>query len=262
MNSNNSDRSTWYAVSGGSDLPIGSARAVMLNDEDIVIWRSNAGVVHAWQNRCLHRGMRLSFGQVRGNQLTCRYHGWMFDSAGQCTYMPAQPDLKPAVSLCVKRYGCAERKGLIWMNIQSTESESLDAALQCDNDNPSWLFCKSLFVDIKESELQTHLKRINFPIYSAADNAGKFKVIDKPVTMAAAKSSPRHEQMYMTLHPLSDSRTALHICISKTSASSQETSKLLYYQSWARRLRWFLNNPDQDYDGLHPFIRSEDTSVT
>ena len=55
----------------------------MVNGEDIVIWRSVSGEARAWENRCIHRGMRLSFGQVRGEQLSCRYHGWLFDLNGQ-----------------------------------------------------------------------------------------------------------------------------------------------------------------------------------
>jgi len=50
-------------------------RAVLMqpggNDLDIAVWRSVSGVVNAWENRCPHRGMRLSHGFVRGESLAC-----------------------------------------------------------------------------------------------------------------------------------------------------------------------------------------------
>ena len=57
------------------DLEEGSVRAVALLDEDVAVWRGRNGSVRAWRNRCPHRGMRLSFAQVRGDRLSCRYHG-------------------------------------------------------------------------------------------------------------------------------------------------------------------------------------------
>ena len=61
---------------------------------EIVLWRDEAGASHAWEDRCPHRGMRLSFGFVRGNHIACLYHGWQYDTAGQCRYIPAHPNLE------------------------------------------------------------------------------------------------------------------------------------------------------------------------
>jgi phenylpropionate dioxygenase-like ring-hydroxylating dioxygenase large terminal subunit len=32
------------------------------------------------ENRCLHRGVRLSIGVNDGRELTCQYHGWRYSS--------------------------------------------------------------------------------------------------------------------------------------------------------------------------------------
>ncbi|MGB1508948.1 MAG: Rieske (2Fe-2S) protein, partial [Paracoccaceae bacterium] len=37
-----------------------------VNGKDVVVWRSTSGKLSAWENRCPHRGMRLSHGFVRG----------------------------------------------------------------------------------------------------------------------------------------------------------------------------------------------------
>src|SRR6478735_7262180 len=43
----------------------------------------------------------------------CDYHGLVFNSAGRCTYMPAQKTINP--SACVRSYPVAERHRLVWL---------------------------------------------------------------------------------------------------------------------------------------------------
>ena len=250
MMSENIAHANWYAVSGSSDLPSGSARAVMLNGEDIVIWRSQNGVVRAWKNRCLHRGMRLSFGQVRGEQLTCRYHGWMFDHAGQCTYMPAQPSLKPVSSLCMESYSCAERNGLIWVNLQNGNVNNLDNTLSRNAKENTWLFCKSLFVNIEALTLKDRLSAIALQCFAEPHETYALQEIDDTIIFG---TSTNLDQVCLALHPLNSTRTAIHLCITKSAGAQTDKSKLLHYQRWSQRLRWFLKNPVAEYDGVHPF---------
>ena len=65
------------------------------------MWRDSDGVAHVWEDRCPHRGMRLSLGFVRGDQIACLYHGWRYDAAGQCRYIPAHPQLTPPETIRV-----------------------------------------------------------------------------------------------------------------------------------------------------------------
>lgn len=57
---------------------------------------------------CPHRGMRLSLGFIRGDQVACLYHGWHYD-AGQCRYIPAHPQLTPPETIRVQAFETAER---------------------------------------------------------------------------------------------------------------------------------------------------------
>jgi phenylpropionate dioxygenase-like ring-hydroxylating dioxygenase large terminal subunit len=83
--------------------------SVRLLDQDIVLFRSRGGVA-AFFDRCPHRGMRLSRGQVRDDNLVCPYHGWSFYSDGTGR-SPGNPDLK-----CnILAFNTAERYGLVWM---------------------------------------------------------------------------------------------------------------------------------------------------
>ena len=89
---------------------------------DVAVWRSARGVVCAWENRCPHRGMRLSYGFVRGESLACAYHGWHYNCSGQCHYIPAHPELTPPQSIRPIIFGVTEYAGLLWVD-PSSESQ-------------------------------------------------------------------------------------------------------------------------------------------
>ena len=104
----------WMAVANAND--ISQPTRVSVLGEDLVIWRSETGV-HAFRDLCIHRGTALSLGKVSKNQLVCPYHGWHFDTAGQCTFIPAQPDLPIPTKARAFSYPCEEKYGLIWVSL-------------------------------------------------------------------------------------------------------------------------------------------------
>jgi 5,5'-dehydrodivanillate O-demethylase len=59
--------------------------------EDFTLYRGEAGAPHLLAFRCAHRGTQLSTGWVEGDDLRCFYHGWKYDSGGQCIEQPAEP---------------------------------------------------------------------------------------------------------------------------------------------------------------------------
>ena len=157
----------WHAVAGMSDLPEGTARAVALLGEDIAVWRGESGSVQAWRNQCPHRGMRLSFGQVRGDRLSCRYHGWQFDTAAQCKFMPAHRKMTPPATVCVPSYGCREANGLIWVQL-ADDGAAFDDLAAAGGLETGTLFCKSIFVDGAHDVLADLLVGACFPPFSRA----------------------------------------------------------------------------------------------
>jgi phenylpropionate dioxygenase-like ring-hydroxylating dioxygenase large terminal subunit len=95
----------------GAEAPI----PAVVGGVEIVLWRGPDGAVRAWEDRCPHRGMRLSFGFIRGEHLACLYHGWRWRADGGCAHIPAHPDLDPPATLRVNAFACAERDGLVWL---------------------------------------------------------------------------------------------------------------------------------------------------
>jgi nitrite reductase/ring-hydroxylating ferredoxin subunit len=107
----------WFPVGRGAEVVSRHIAQTQLLGEEIAVWRDDAGGLNAWQNRCPHRGVRLSIGTNTGTELRCQYHGWRFASgSGQCSVIPAHPTQKPASSVRVKTYAVTERYHLVWIN--------------------------------------------------------------------------------------------------------------------------------------------------
>jgi len=111
-------------VSGAGFHPVASSRDLVarhvfqacLSGQEIALWRADDGTVNAWENRCPHRGVRLSLGVNLGDRLMCRYHGWRYDSgSGACSHIPAHPEGPIPATLCARRFLVAEAGGLVFV---------------------------------------------------------------------------------------------------------------------------------------------------
>ena len=105
----------WIAVALGRDLPPGTALPVVLDGTELVLWRSESGRIALWTDRCPHRGMRLSFGFVRGETLACLYHGWRYGTDGRCGSIPAHPDQTPASAIHATAHPVVEVDGFVFV---------------------------------------------------------------------------------------------------------------------------------------------------
>ncbi|MEP4194746.1 MAG: Rieske (2Fe-2S) protein [Aliishimia sp.] len=110
----------WIAVGLSADIPRGLVMPSRVNGTELAIWRNTSGLMHAWADRCPHRGMRLSHGFVRNDTLSCIYHGWQYDNDGACRKIPAHPNLAPPKTLCATTYPCREQDGVIWVSLTDT----------------------------------------------------------------------------------------------------------------------------------------------
>jgi len=79
----------WYVVAKSGDLPRGAVRAVKALGRELVVWRGEDGQVRCLEDRCPHRGARISLGGVTGSDLACHYHGVTLDGEGRIVRVPA-----------------------------------------------------------------------------------------------------------------------------------------------------------------------------
>ncbi|WP_176080663.1 Rieske 2Fe-2S domain-containing protein [Paraburkholderia tropica] len=92
MDERRQEPARWYALCAAGALDKGAIHRTELHGEGLVVWRADDGRVNVWEDRCPHRGVRLSLGHHRGDTLQCQYHGWRFASGeGACRAVPAHP---------------------------------------------------------------------------------------------------------------------------------------------------------------------------
>jgi phenylpropionate dioxygenase-like ring-hydroxylating dioxygenase large terminal subunit len=104
----------WFAVAWSREIKPEQPVSRRVLGRDVVLWRSSDGI-HCWLDLCMHRGARLSLGQVRGDCLVCRYHAWEYNASGQCVRIPAHPQQKPPLKARAQTYHVRERYGMVWV---------------------------------------------------------------------------------------------------------------------------------------------------
>jgi phenylpropionate dioxygenase-like ring-hydroxylating dioxygenase large terminal subunit len=96
--------------------PNGDPVRVRMLGEDLIAWRDTNGAPSFIANNCPHRGASLFFGRNEESGLRCVYHGWKFDTAGQCIDMPNEPaesDFRTRVRAVA--YRGADAGGITWI---------------------------------------------------------------------------------------------------------------------------------------------------
>lgn len=66
----------WYVIARARDLRRGQVRSVTLAGQELVVFRTAAGVLGALDAHCPHMGANLAHGRVRGEHLECALHCW------------------------------------------------------------------------------------------------------------------------------------------------------------------------------------------
>jgi nitrite reductase/ring-hydroxylating ferredoxin subunit len=111
---------SWHPVAATDDLVARHVYHGLLLAQELAIWRDDDGAVNIWENRCLHRGVRLSIGTNEGRALKCAYHGWRYATqSAACLAIPAHPATTPARAIAARRYPVVERYGLVWSSLAS-----------------------------------------------------------------------------------------------------------------------------------------------
>ena len=110
----------WYVVGVSADVAPGEVRTVHYLGQEIVLFRTAAGVLSALDRTCPHLGAHLGGGRVDGDCLRCPFHRWAFDGQGRCTDVPYAPKIPPRAA--VRAWPLREQNGLVFVH------HSLDGA--------------------------------------------------------------------------------------------------------------------------------------
>ena len=101
-------RNRWYLIASSAEIgqePVGMTRL----SENIVLWRDPSGSINAIEDRCPHRGVKLSIGDVVDGLLRCAYHGVEVDGYGKVEHVPALPGCPLEGRTVLKHYPIIEQ---------------------------------------------------------------------------------------------------------------------------------------------------------
>jgi phthalate 4,5-dioxygenase oxygenase subunit len=110
-------RRYWIPALMSSELPQADCPPVRVKllSERMIAFRDSSGKLGLTDEFCAHRGVSLWFGRNEENGLRCPYHGWKYDTTGQCVDVPSEPaESGYCKKIKLKAYPLVERGGILW----------------------------------------------------------------------------------------------------------------------------------------------------
>lgn len=195
------------------------------------MWRADDDFVNVWENRCLHRGVRLSIGTNDGSELKCRYHGWRYAnrSAG-CTYIPAHPADAPARTICNRVFPAVEKYGLVWSGEEPTDAPP--AVVILDAGTPFGL--RNLPVNASAALTIEHLGRHRFqPSDALSQDSAKTTTDasdDYSVTLTStAQRSGSTSSVVFFVQPVDSNRSVIRPVLAVSPADQDQFAVLQHH---------------------------------
>jgi nitrite reductase/ring-hydroxylating ferredoxin subunit len=222
----------WHPVGLSHSIEAGSYAGTRLFDQELVVWRDTSGMAHVWEDRCPHRGMKLSFGFVRGDHIACLYHGWQYDRGGYCQYIPAHPDLEVPKTFKVSVYLTQEQGGMIWTTLSGNPPP-----LPADFDQAVPL--RSLYLDGSAEAAIAGLGIRRLIPFASQDPAD---TIVRRLTETLYLVSTGDDRLLIGIQAISERRTALHLTICG-SPELYEGAGQSHFVDWALQLRRVIEQP-------------------
>ena len=109
------DPNYWYVVEEVRRVKPGTVQEVVFWKHSIALFRGTDGAFHAIENRCAHRQLKLSIGDVHGCKLVCAYHGWEYGGEDRPAGVPYDGDGRSFPQLALRTYPVKVRYGLVWL---------------------------------------------------------------------------------------------------------------------------------------------------
>jgi phenylpropionate dioxygenase-like ring-hydroxylating dioxygenase large terminal subunit len=115
----------WYIVALSGELR-GAPIARTLFGMPLVLFRGEDEAPGAMLDRCAHRNVPLSPGQVVGGRLQCPYHGWQYDTGGVCRFVPSLTGPSEGKARRVPAFATREEAGFIWVYATAGETPEIE----------------------------------------------------------------------------------------------------------------------------------------
>lgn len=130
-------RRTWLKVATDWEIPENGdykVKEMPVVDTSLLIVRGKDGKVRAFHNVCTHRGNKVvptqdfeTFGKARAGVLSCRFHGWVFNTDGPLRAVPLEGGFGSLDKVCLglKEVACDIWEGFVFVNFAAQPEQSL-----------------------------------------------------------------------------------------------------------------------------------------
>lgn len=108
-------RDKWYALCPSGTVEAGELTHLERAGEQLLLWRDAAGTVHVQEDRCPHRGARLSLGVHMGDRIACNYHGLQLDGHGTVVSVPGSPGCALEGRRALRTFPAREHAGAVFV---------------------------------------------------------------------------------------------------------------------------------------------------
>lgn len=238
---------TWFPIATSADLPKRHIFHGQLLGQELAAWRANDGFVNVWENRCLHRGVRLTIGTNLGNALKCRYHGWVYENrSAACTYIPAHPANAPPTTVKNVTYNGLEQYGLVWACLKSTGNQPPVFELS----DSAQLVLRSIPVRASAPLVAETLMEYRFAPNGNIDAGSKsidvsIEPLEPFVLKALSRKAGVERIVMLFVQPVEQYRSIIHGLVLGTVAPDARLAILLHHNAKMKRIRDALESNDR-----------------
>jgi len=176
-------KNQWYVVLESNEVktkPVGVTRL----SEKLVFYRDSKNTVHCLKDKCVHRGVKLSLGDVHADHLLCPFHGFEYNSEGKVDVIPAYgrsydvPDRYK-----VSYYKTFETQGFIYIYFGNPENITLEPSFFADLDDSFTYGTMNEVWPVHYSRaIENQLDVVHLPfVHRTTIGKGEKYVVDGPV---------------------------------------------------------------------------------
>ena len=119
----------WHCLGLAQEYQDGKPHSIDIFGTRLVIFQGEDKAMHVLNAWCPHMGADLALGEVKGNSVVCRFHGWSWGGAdGVCNHIPYAKRIPPKARIKTW-HACVENKMLFVWNDPEGGAPTEDVAI-------------------------------------------------------------------------------------------------------------------------------------
>jgi 3-ketosteroid 9alpha-monooxygenase subunit A len=103
----------WHCLGLAAEYRDGKPHSLDIFGTRLVVFQGEDGGLRALNAWCPHMGADLGLGQVQGNAVVCRFHGWSWGGDGVCNHIPYAKRIPPKAR--IKSWPTCEQNKLLFV---------------------------------------------------------------------------------------------------------------------------------------------------